>query len=330
MATCLVTGGAGFIGSHLAEALVREGHRVRVLDNLSTGDLANLAAVRDDVEFVRGDLADLEAVRQATRGAEVVFHQAALPSVPRSVADPLGTHAACATGTLHALVAAREAGVRRLVYAASSSAYGNSDRPFKGEADLPRPLSPYAVAKLVGEHYCQAFGEVYGFEAVCLRYFNVFGPRQQPGGPYSAVIPLFMDAMLHGRRPLIYGDGTQSRDFTYIDNVVRANLLAATAPRAAGKVFNAACGRSVTLLDLVAGINALLGTAIEPEFAPPRAGDVKHSLADITAARADLGYEPLVGVEEGLRRCLAYYRGRRPGAAVPAAREAACSVSVAR
>jgi UDP-glucose 4-epimerase len=311
MATCLVTGGAGFIGSHLVDALVRDGHVVRVLDNLSTGDPANLAGVIDRIEFVRGDLADLETVRRATRGVGYVFHQAALPSVPRSVADPLGTHAACATGTLHALVAAREAGVRRFVYAASSSAYGNSDRPSKHEDDPTRPLSPYAVAKLVGEQYCQSFGTVYGFEAVCLRYFNVFGPRQKPGGPYSAVIPVFMDAMLAGRRPVIYGDGTQSRDFTYVDNVVRANLLAATAPGAGGKVYNAACGGSVTLLDLVAGINRLLGTHVEPEFASPRAGDVRHSRADISRAKAELGYEPAVGIEEGLRRCLEHFRARR-------------------
>jgi UDP-glucose 4-epimerase len=313
MGVCLVTGGAGFIGSHLVEALVREGHAVRELDDLSTGDPANLSAVRDRVEFVRGTLTDLETVRRAMRGVEVVFHQAALPSVPRSVADPLGCHAACATGTLHALVAARDAGVRRLVYAASSSAYGDSDSPAKREDDLPRPLSPYAVGKLVGEHYCRAFGEVYGFETVCLRYFNVFGPRQQPGGPYSAVIPLFLDAMAAGRRPVVYGDGTQSRDFTYVGDVVRANLLAATAPQAAGKVYNAACGLAVTLLELVAAINAMLGTRIEPEFAPPRAGDVKHSLADIALARADLGFAPAVSLEEGLRRCLEYHRGRQTG-----------------
>ncbi len=317
MATCLVTGGAGFIGSHLVDALLRDGHTVRVLDNLSTGSADNLAGVRDRVEFVRGDLTDLEEVRRAARGVELVFHQAALPSVPRSVADPIGSHHACATGTLNVLVAAREAGVRRLVYAASSSAYGNSNKPAKREDDLPGPLSPYAAAKLTGEYYCRAFSEVYGFEAVCLRYFNVFGPRQQPGGPYSAVIPLFMDAMLAGRRPVIFGDGTQSRDFTFIANVVRANLLAAAAPGVAGKVYNAACGRSVTLLDLVAGINALLGTRIAPEFAPPRAGDVKHSLADVSRARADLGYEPTVGVEEGLRTCLEYYRQKRDAGASP-------------
>lgn len=317
MAKCLVTGGAGFIGSHLVDALVQDGHAVRVLDNLSTGSADNLAGVRDRVEFVRGDLTDLEEVRRAARGVELVFHQAALPSVPRSVADPLGSHHACATGTLNVLVAAREAGVRRLVYAASSSAYGNSAAPAKREDAAPGPLSPYAAAKLAGEYYCRAFGEVYGFEAVCLRYFNVFGPRQRPGGPYSAVIPLFMDAMLAGRRPVIFGDGTQSRDFTFVANVVRANLLAAAAPGVGGKVYNAACGRSVTLLDLVAGINALLGSRIEPEFAPPRAGDVTHSLADVSRARADLGYEPAVGVEEGLRTCLEYYRKKRDAGAGP-------------
>lgn len=314
MAMCLVTGGAGFIGSHLVDALLREGHAVRVFDDLSTGDLANLAGVRDRVEFVKGDVVDLELVRRAARGVELVFHQAALASVPRSVADPVGTHTACATGTLNVLVAARETGARRLVYAASSSAYGNSDKDSKHEDDLPRPLSPYAVAKLTGEHYCRAFGEVYGFETVCLRYFNVFGPRQQPGGPYSAVVPLFMDVMLAGRCPVVYGDGTQSRDFTFVDNVIQANLLAATAPGVAGKVFNAACGGSVTLLDLISSINRLLGTSIAPEFAPPRAGDVKHSRADISRARAELGYEPRVGIEEGLRRCLEFYRARQRAA----------------
>src|SRR5215813_2822897 len=227
MTVCLVTGGAGFIGSHLVEALVRANHLVRVFDNFSTGDTTNLDGVRDRVEVLEGDLTDLESVRRATRGAELVFHQAALASVPRSIADPLATHAACATGTLHVLQAAREAGVRRVVYAASSSAYGSLAKLPKSEADPTLPLSPYATAKLAGEHYCAAFTQVYGLETVRLRYFNVFGPRQSPDSPYAAVIPRFLRFMLEGRSPPIHGDGLQSRDFTYVEDVVRANLLAA-------------------------------------------------------------------------------------------------------
>src|SRR5262245_23998694 len=227
MAVCLVTGGAGFIGSHLVDALAARGHRVRVLDNFSTGRRENLASAGGRVEVVEGDLTRPGDVRRASEGVELVFHQGALASVPRSVADPLATHEACATGTLHVLQAAREAGARRVVYAASSSAYGNSTAPSKHEDDATRPLSPYAVAKLAGEHYCAAFTEVYGLETVRLRYFNIFGPRQPPDSPYSAVIPHFIDAMLAGRSPVIYGDGRQARDFTYVDNAVRANLLAA-------------------------------------------------------------------------------------------------------
>jgi UDP-glucose 4-epimerase len=308
MAKVLVTGGAGFIGSHIAEALVNRGHQVRVLDNLSTGHLSNMADFRDRIEFIHGDLLDVPTVLRAVEGVQYVFHQAALASVPRSVERPLDTHAACVTGTLNLLDAARRAGVQRLVYAASSSAYG--DQPFssKREGDLPAPISPYGAAKLAGEYYCQAFTATYGFQTVCLRYFNVFGPRQDPNSPYSAVIPLFITAMLSGRQPVIYGDGRQSRDFTYVANVVEANLLAAEAPGVAGRVFNIANGRSTDLLTLLDVLNRLLGMNVQPQHAPPRPGDVRESMADITLARKMLGYEPKVGFEEGLRLSIAYYR----------------------
>jgi UDP-glucose 4-epimerase len=312
MAVCLVTGGAGFIGSHLVEALVNRGDEVRVIDNLSTGSLSNLDAVSDRVELLDGDITDLETVRWSMRGVEVVYHQAALPSVPRSVADPLATHQVCANGTLHVLLAAREAGVRRVVYAASSSAYGNSARLPKRESDPPGPLSPYAVAKLAGEHYCGAFSQVYGLETVRLRYFNVFGPRQAPDSPYAAVIPRFIEAMSQGRGPLIHGDGEQSRDFTFIEDVVRANLLAAEAPAAlcSGRVYNIACGRRTSLLELVAHLNSLLGTRLSAAHDAPRAGDVRHSLADIERASQDLGYQPRVEVFAGLRRCVEWWQER--------------------
>jgi UDP-glucose 4-epimerase len=322
MTACLVTGGAGFIGSHLVEALLASGHRVRVLDNFSTGRRENLACFRPHIELIAGDLTDLDTVRQATRDAELVFHQAALASVPRSVADPLATHQACATGTLHVLMAAREAGVRRVVYAASSSAYGNSVQLPKRESDPTQPLSPYAVAKLAGENYCAAFSEVYGLETVRLRYFNVFGPRQPPDSPYAAVIPRFLQAMLAGRSPVIYGDGQQSRDFTFVQDVVQANLLAADAPGVSGRVYNIACGRRACLLDVMAKINALLGTHIDPIHDDARPGDVRHSQADITSAQAELGFTPAHDVDDGLRRCLDYYTSG--GAAAAPKRDAVC------
>lgn len=308
MQRVLVTGGAGFIGSHLAEALVARGYQVRVLDNLSTGHEANLAGFRERIEFVRGDVADRKLVAELVRGVDCIFHQAALASVPRSVERPLDTHEACVTGTAVLLDAARRAGVRRLVYAGSSSAYGDQPTSSKRESDLPRPISPYGAAKLCGELYCQAFTATYGFETVVLRYFNVFGPRQDPDSPYSAVIPLFITAMLRGQQPVVYGDGLQSRDFTYVDNVVQANLLAAEADGVSGQVFNIANGRSTDLLTLLAVLNRLLGTRIEPRFDPPRPGDVRESQADITRARRLLGYEPQVDFEEGLRRSIDYYR----------------------
>lgn len=308
MRTFLVTGGAGFIGSHLVEALVRRGDRVRVLDNLSTGFLANLASVREKVDFIQGDVSDPAAVARAVVGVECVFHEAALASVPRSLEQPLDTNTACVTGTVVLLDAARRAGVRRIVYAGSSSAYGDQLPSAKRETDLPSPISPYGAAKLAAEFYCQAFSASFALETVVLRYFNVFGPRQDPNSPYSAVIPLFITAILGGRRPTIYGDGLQSRDFTYVGNVVHANLLAADAADVSGQVFNAADGRSVTLLEMLRALNEFLGAKIEPIFAPPRPGDIRESMADIAKARKMLGYEPQTGFLEGVRQSIDYYR----------------------
>jgi UDP-glucose 4-epimerase len=313
MRTFLVTGGAGFIGSHIAEALVRRGDKVRVLDNLSTGYRKNLAGIADDVALLEGDVQDPRIVAEAVEGVDCVFHQAALASVPRSVERPLDTNEACVTGTVNLLDQARRAGVRRVVFAASSSAYG--DQPFasKREIDLPAPLSPYAAAKLAGELYCHAFFHTYGLETVCIRYFNVFGPRQDPGSPYSAVIPLFITAMLAGRRPVVYGDGLQSRDFTFVRNVVHGNLLAADAEGIGGQTLNVAMGNSITLLELIARLNEQLGLSVDPEFADPRPGDVRESLADITRARELLGYEPQIDFAEGLRLSIDYYRSLASG-----------------
>lgn len=309
MGRYLVTGGAGFIGSHIATALVERGDDVRVLDNLSTGHRGNLAHLEGRVTLLVGDLTSREDVARAVDGVDVVFHQGALASVPRSVAAPLETNAACVTGTVNVLDAARRAGVRRVVYAASSSAYGDQPYSSKREIDPAAPLSPYAAAKLAGEYYCQAFTASYGQETVALRYFNVFGPRQDPESEYAAVIPKFVTRMLAGQQPIVFGDGKQSRDFTYVDNVVAGNLAAADAPNVAGKVLNVACGRQTNLLDLIAAINRVLGTKIEPIFEPPRAGDVYESLADITLARELLAYAPTIDFDEGLRRSIDYYRG---------------------
>ncbi len=307
MGMYLVTGGAGFIGSHIAHALVARGDTVRVFDNLSTGHRSNVPE-SDRCEFIHGDLTDSDLLAEALAGVEVVFHEAALASVPRSVEDPLATNLACVTGTVSLLDAARRAGVRRVVYAASSSAYG--DQPFvsKRETDLPAPLSPYAAAKLAGELYCQAFYHTYGLETVGLRYFNVFGPRQDPDSPYSAVIPLFITRILSGETPVVFGDGGQSRDFTFVSNVVDGNLLAAEARDAAGKIINLANGRSTSLLRLLEALGELLEKPVRPRFEPARAGDVRDSLADITLARTLLGYEPRVELEEGLRLSIEYYR----------------------
>ncbi len=308
MSKYLVTGGAGFIGSNIAEALVQRGDTVRVLDNLSTGFTHNLDAF--DVELVEGDITDAATVARAMEGIDFVFHQAALASVPRSVKDPLATNDACVTGTVNVLHEAKKAGVKRVVYAASSSAYG--DQPFmsKRESDLPAPLSPYAVAKLAGEYYCHAFWQTYGLETVCIRYFNVFGPRQDPGSPYSAVIPLFITALLEGRRPVIYGDGEQTRDFTFIKNVVHGNLLAASAKAedVAGKTFNVANGKSISLNQMLSQLNTLLGTDVQPVFEDARVGDVRDSLADISNARQFLGYEPVVTFDDGLKQSIEFYK----------------------
>lgn len=304
----LVTGGAGFIGSNIAEALVARGDRVRVLDNLSMGHLSNMDAFRDRIEFIEGDVTDADAMARAADGVDCIFHEAALASVPMSLDKPLASNAACATGTVTVLDAARRAGVRRVVYAASSAAYGNQPTSAKRETDLPSPLSPYAAAKLAGELYCRAFWESFGLETVAIRYFNVFGPRQDPNSPYSAVIPLFITKMLAGQQPVVYGDGKQSRDFSFVGNVVHANLLAADAPNVAGRVINAADGRSIDLLTLLDQLNRLLSLNVQPQFEPVRAGDVRESQADITLARSLLGYEPQVDFEEGLRRSIDYYR----------------------
>jgi UDP-glucose 4-epimerase len=306
--TCLVTGGAGFIGSHLVEGLLATGWRVRVLDDLSTGHAVNLPAA-GRVDFARGSITDPAAVAAATGGCEVVFHLAALPSVVKSVEDPSLSHAVCATGTVQVLDAARRQGVRRVVYAASSSAYGDQPGTERTEDDALLPLSPYAAAKLAGEHYCQAFTAVYGLETVRLRFFNVFGPRQDPKNPYSGVIALFIAAMSAGRPPTVFGDGLQARDFVYVADVVQALLRAADAPAAAGNVYNIGIGRSTTVLDLVRDLNSLLGKDLQPVFAPPRAGDVRLSQADISRARRDLGYEPTVSFRDGLARTLAAHRG---------------------
>jgi UDP-glucose 4-epimerase len=301
---CLVTGGGGFIGSHLVEHLVAQGHPVRVLDDFSTGNEANLQAVRGKVELVRGSVTDPAAVGRAVEGREVVFHLAALPSVARSVEEPVLSHEACATGTLNVLDAARRGGVRRVVYAASSSAYGDTPGAVRVEEDPIAPLSPYAAAKLAGEHYCRCFTVCYGLETVRLRFFNIFGPRQDPRSPYSGVIALFTAAMAEGRVPRIDGDGEQSRDFTYVANAVQAVYKAATAPAAVGNVYNIGTGSSTSVLQLVAELNRLLGKKVEPTHGPPRAGDVRHSQADVSKARRDLGYEPSVSFAEGLKRTL--------------------------
>jgi UDP-glucose 4-epimerase len=309
MAKVLVTGGAGFIGSHIVDALVARGDRVTVLDNMSTGREENLASVRDRVELIQGDLADADVVRSAVQGVDSIFHQAALASVQRSVEKPLDTHAACVTGTVVLIDLARKAKVRRIVYAASSSAYGDQPTASKRESDLPLPISPYGAAKLAAEYYLAAFAAMRDIETVALRYFNVFGPRQDPNSEYSAVIPRFITAMLGGRQPTVYGDGEQSRDFTYVENIVAANLLASTAANVSGRVLNVAAGGKISLLELIAALNKLLKTDFKAQHEPARVGDVRESMADITLARQLIGYEPRIGFEEGLRRSIDYYVG---------------------
>ena len=305
--TYLVTGGAGFIGSHLVEELVRRGETVRVADSLVTGRRENLAGA-GDVDFLEGDLGDPAMAREAVEGMTYVLHQAAIPSVPRSVRDPLTSHRASVDATLHLLLAARDAGVRRVVYAASSSAYGDTPTLPKVETMPAAPRSPYALQKFIGEEYARLFTSLYGLETVSIRYFNVFGPRQDPGSPYSGVISRFITALLEGQRPVIYGDGEQTRDFTYVDNVVDGVLKACTADGASGEVVNVAIGERVSLRELLSHLCAIVGVDLEPIFAPARDGDVRDSLADITHARELLGYEPTVGLAEGLRRTVEWYR----------------------
>ena len=307
MALYLVTGGAGFIGSHLAEELVRRGETVRVADNLATGKRQNLAHIRG-IEFIEGDLADLDVARRVVAGVDFVLHQAAIPSVPRSVQDPLTSHRANVEATLNVLLAARDAGVKRVVYAGSSSAYGDTPTLPKTEAMPTGPLSPYALQKLVGEQYCQLFTRLYGLETVTIRYFNVFGPRQDPSSPYSGVISLFISALCEHRQPTIYGDGEQTRDFTYVANVVDGVLRACDAPQASGQVINVATGGRISLNQLLATLSELVGSTVAPAFASPRAGDVRDSQADIRKAEQLLGYRPLVDLQEGLKKTLEWYR----------------------
>jgi UDP-glucose 4-epimerase len=297
----LVTGGAGFIGSHLAARLVRDGHEVRVLDNFSTGNRSNLAEIGDSVELVEGDIQSYERVHNAVQGCEVVFHQAALPSVPRSVQDPLTSNSVNVIGTLNILLSSRDSGVRRVVFASSSSIYGADPSLPKREDGVARPIAPYSVAKQAGEGYCRSFSNVYGLETVSLRYFNVFGPRQDPLSQYAAVIPKFITALLAGETPTVFGDGEHSRDFTYIDNVLDANLLAADAADVSGQTFNIACGERITLNRLLDELRAILGSTIEANYLETRPGDIPHSLADISRARESLGYEPRVSFRDGLR-----------------------------
>jgi nucleoside-diphosphate-sugar epimerase len=307
----LVTGGGGFIGSNLVDRLLHDGYIVHVLDNFATGRRENLGDVLGEIELIEGDLQSYERVHNAIRGCELVFHEGALPSVPRSIQDPLTSNAVNITGTLNVLLAARDEGVRRVVYASSSSVYGANEELPKREDHHPVPIAPYAVSKLAGEGHCRSFWHVYGLETVALRYFNVFGPRQDPTSQYSAVIPMFITAFLDDQRPTIYGDGEQSRDFTYIENVVEATLLAGRADGVAGETFNVASGERISLNTLIAELRELTGKAIEPTYTDPRPGDVRHSLADVSKAREALGYDPAVNAREGLRRVFSWYEERR-------------------
>jgi UDP-glucose 4-epimerase len=308
MAIYVVTGGAGFIGSHVVHELVRRGEVVRVLDNLSTGSIENIAAVSDRITFYEADICDLDRISQHFADAHYVIHLAALPSVARSIAEPLTANAVNITGTLNVLLAARDARVKRFVFAASAAAYGDNPTMPRVETLNPNPLSPYALAKLAGEYYCQIFTRIYGLETVALRYFNIFGPRQNPDSPYSGVLSKFVAAYQRGDTPVIFGDGQQSRDFTYVDNVVDATLKACIAPQAAGKVINVGVGRSYTLNQTIALLNGIFGRQLRPKYEPPRKGDVLHSLADISLARQALGYEPQVSFEEGLKRTVDWFK----------------------
>ena len=316
MAKYLITGIAGFIGSSIARAVLAQGDEVRGIDNLSTGKRENLTGILEQIDFREADLLNLDAVHDACRGVDCIFHEAAIPSVPKSVVDPLGSNRTNVDGTVHLLVAAKDAKVKRVVYAASSSAYGDTPTLPKHEAMTPNPISPYAVAKLASEYYMTSFYRCYGLETVCLRYFNIFGPRQDPTSPYSGVLAKFITQMLVGEQPAIFGDGTQSRDFTYIDNTVEANLLAAKAPSAqvAGQVFNVATGERFDLNQTFQLLKKIIGYQGEIKYAPERAGDVKHSLADLSRTEKHLAYKPKVNFEEGLRRTVEWYRGQQKAA----------------
>jgi nucleoside-diphosphate-sugar epimerase len=308
MALYLVTGGSGFIGSHIVDELLRRGERVRVLDNLSTGRKQNLDHVAGRIDFRELDIRDLEKIRPEFSGVDYVVHLAAIPSVPRSVKDPLTSNAVNIDGTLHVLLAARDAGVKRLVFAASSSAYGDNPILPRVETHAPHPLSPYGLTKLAGEYYCQLFTRLYSLETVALRYFNIFGPRQNPDSPYTGVLSLFIAAYIRGQIPVIFGDGEQSRDFTYVANAVKATLLACSAPGAAGKVINVGVGETFTLNRTIQLLNDIFGQQIAPQYRSPREGDVRESLADISLARQALGYEPEFRYEDGLRKTVEWYR----------------------
>ncbi len=308
MALHLVTGGAGFIGSNMARFLLEKGIEVRILDNLETGKKENLTEIEKDIEFIEGDIRNIEAVNKAVKGAEVVYHLAALGSVPRSIKDPQTSHDVNVTGTFNVLLASRDAEVKRLVFASSSSVYGQSEVLPQTE-DLPMdPISPYAATKATGELYCRVFYNTYGLKTQCLRYYNVFGPRQDPTSQYAAAVPLFVSALMQDRPPTIFDDGEQSRGFTYIENVTNANFLAATAPKAEGRAMNISTKNAVTVNTVVNKIKELLGKDIKPEYAPPRPGDIKHSLADVTRAKELIGYEPKVSFEEGITRAIDWYK----------------------
>lgn len=304
----LVTGGGGFIGSNIVLGLVKKGSEVRILDNFSTGNRRNIAEIEKNVEIIEGDITSLATVKDSMKDVDYVIHEAALPSVSRSISDPLASNETNVSGTLKLLLAARDLGVKRFVYASSSSVYGDSPKLPKREDMCPNPKSPYAVSKLTGEQYCRLLYEIYGLETVSLRYFNVFGPRQDPGSEYAAVIPKFIDRMLKGNKPMIYGDGKQSRDFTYVGNVVNATIGALKAKKAPGEVINVACGARITVNDLVQKINEILGISIKPEYMDPRAGDIKHSLADIAKAREILGYEPSQSFDKGLKKTIDWFQ----------------------
>ena len=308
MAQYLVTGGAGFIGSHLSRRLLADGHAVRILDDLSSGSRENIAEIADEVEVVVGDLCDEALLHKVLTGVDYALHHAAVASVQTSVERPVFEQQVNAVGTLRFFEAARRAGVGRVVFAGSAAAYGNNPTVPKREQMIPEPESPYAISKVMGEYYARVYSQIYGLEVVCLRYFNVFGPRQDPSSLYSGVISIFAESMLKGNPPIIFGDGEQSRDFVYVDNIVEANMRACVAPGAAGRVYNIGCAQSISILQLVAALNEALGTEVQPEFRPPRAGDVRVSLADIACARAELGYEPVVQFAKGLQRTIEWMK----------------------